>query len=413
MLWDQVYYSDEKNKIRNDKLASKRIFVSGKPKKQLNGFNPFFRKRVVMTELLLQLLLIKCLVKMYNIILGFITAFTITYFVIPAIIQVARERRLFDAPNERSVHKIPTPALGGIAIFAGAVCGVVLWTPLESFGVLQYILAGFIMIFLIGVMDDLMPISPNKKFLGQIMVAVVLAYKADVRITGFYGLFGIEAIPELVSFLFSVIVIVGIINAFNLIDGINGLAGSIGLLTCITWGSWFMAVNESALSVVAFSLAGAIIAFLRYNLTPAQIFMGDTGSLLIGTVSAILAIRFIELNQQSPNAPELRLDSAPAIAIGVLILPLYDTMRVFIRRIVQGRSPFYPDKTHIHHIMLELGHSHMQATGLLVSANAAFILTALLLHHLGTVSLLIIELAMAFFITEWLYRRARHRHKPL
>lgn len=137
---------------------------------------------------------------MNAIILGFITAFTLTYVVIPSIIRVAKQKNLFDSPNERSAHKQPTPSLGGIGIFAGAICGIILWTPFEAFGVLQYILAAFVIMFLIGVKDDLMPLSPTTKFAGQILCAIILVYKSHIKVTSLYGIMGIYELPELFSF---------------------------------------------------------------------------------------------------------------------------------------------------------------------------------------------------------------------
>ncbi len=346
---------------------------------------------------------------MFAVILGFITAFTLTYSIIPVIIRVARERRMYDRPNERSSHDEPTPSLGGIGIFAGTICAIVLWTPLDAFGVLQYILAAFVLIFLIGVMDDLLPLSPTKKFSGQLLVAIILAYKSNVRITSLYGVFGVYDLPELMGFALSVLIIIAIINSFNLIDGINGLAGSIGLLACVSWGAWFWVIHAPALAVVAFSLAGAIMAFLKYNFTPAQIFMGDTGSLLIGTVCAILAINFIEMNHLVFIPSGYVFASAPAIAVGILILPLFDTVRVFVRRVLQGRSPFSPDKTHIHHLLLDLGLSHMQTTAALLSINAVFIGLAIVLDRLGTSMLLILEILLMFVFTIVLQRFSQKR----
>lgn len=348
---------------------------------------------------------------MYAIILGFITAFTLTYTIIPVIIRVAQERRIYDRPNERSSHIEPTPSLGGIGIFAGTICAIVLWTPLETFGVLQYILAAFVLIFLIGVMDDLLPLSPTKKFTGQLLVAIILAYKAHVNISGFYGLFGIYDLPELTSFALSIVVIIAIINSFNLIDGIDGLAGSIGLLACVTWGAWFQAINSAGLAVVAFSLAGAIVAFMKYNFSPAKIFMGDTGSMLIGTVCAILAVSFIEMSHHISDRPPYIFDAAPAIAVGILILPLYDTVRVFIQRIINGRSPFSPDKTHIHHLLLDLGMSHMKATAVLLIVNLFFIIGTVVFNSFGTALLLGIELAMMFLFTYVLQKILQKRNK--
>lgn len=336
---------------------------------------------------------------LYALILGFITAFMLTYTIIPVIIGVARERKFLDQPNERSSHEEPTPSLGGIGIFAGTIVAVVLWTPFDSFAGMQHVLAAFVLIFLIGVLDDILPLSPIKKFAGQVLVSVILAYKSNIRLTSFYGAFGVAELPELTGFVLSVVAIVGIINAFNLIDGINGLAGSVGLLACVAWGCWFWEVEAFALALIAFSLAGAIVAFLKYNFTPARIFMGDTGSLLIGTVCAILAIKFIETNYQLPTESPLRFDAAPAIAVAVLILPIYDTLRVFVRRVFQGRSPFSPDKTHIHHLLLDLDLSHMQATAWLLAANVFFVVLAISLNHFGMVTVLLAELCAAMLAT--------------
>jgi UDP-GlcNAc:undecaprenyl-phosphate/decaprenyl-phosphate GlcNAc-1-phosphate transferase len=348
---------------------------------------------------------------MYSIILGFITSFTLTYLIIPIIIRIAKERRLYDAPNERSAHIEPTPSLGGIAIFAGTVCAIVLWTPMEAFGVLQYILAAFILIFLIGILDDLAPISPTKKLSGQLLVSIILAYKADVRITSLFGLLGVHELPEMTSFALSIVAIVGIINAFNLIDGINGLAGSIGLWACVLWGSWFAFTDSPAMAVLAFSLAGAIVAFLKYNFTPAKIFMGDTGSLFIGMVCAVLAIKFIDMNM--PTLPEMpmRFNAAPIVAIGVLIFPLFDTIRVFAKRIIQGKSPFSPDRNHIHHLLLNIGCSHTQATVILVGISIVFTAISLSLHDIGTVPLLLLLIGLAWLLTEALSRWERQKSR--
>lgn len=346
---------------------------------------------------------------MFTILLGFITAFTLTYFAIPAIIQVAQTKMLYDPPNERSAHDKPTPSLGGIAIFAGAICGIILWAPAQTFGMLQYVLAALVVIFMIGIKDDLIPLLPTQKLLGQILAALILVYKSHVKITSLYGIFGIYALPELAAFVLSVLSIVGIINAFNLIDGINGLAGSIGLLACLTLGGWFFATDFVELAVVAFSLAGALAAFLRYNFTPARIFMGDTGAMLTGTVCAVLAIRFIELNQEVADIHAFHLGSAPAIAIAILILPIFDTLRVITHRLLKGRSPFHPDRNHIHHMLLDAGLTHMQATAVLVLVNVLIIGGVAALHQWRTGWLLLLELGLALTLSYWLRWLVRRR----
>ncbi len=341
--------------------------------------------------------------------LGFVTAFALTFAIIPTIIHVAKERRIYDLPNERSSHREPTPSLGGIGIFAGTVCGIILWAPPGNFGVLQYLLAAFVLIFFIGIIDDLLPISPGKKLAGQFLVAIILSYKAGVTLTSFYGVFGVNELSETESFMLSVVMIVGIINAFNLIDGINGLAGSVGVLTCLTFGTWFFLVDVPAFAVISFSLAGAVSAFLRYNFTPAKIFMGDTGSLFVGTVCAILGITFIETNYKLPPDNPYIFGAAPAIAVAVLVLPLYDTATVFLRRIVRGRSPFSPDKTHIHHQLLGLGLSHSATTGVLLLVNLVFIGIAVGFNSHGLFRVFLYEAALAFFFSLMLFSLPRLR----
>ncbi len=341
---------------------------------------------------------------MYAIILGFISAFVVTYFAIPSIIRIAVAKHLYDKPNDRSSHSDIVPRLGGIGIFSGVLFAILMWTPFDVFADLQYILCAFIIIFLIGAKDDLINISPTKKLVAQILTAFILVYKANIRITSFYGLLGIGTLPEMASFFLSMFTIVVIVNAFNLIDGINGLAGSIGVLICSLLGAWFFFIHRPELAVVAFSLVGSLIAFLNYNLAPkARIFMGDTGSMLVGLVCAILAIKFMELNFSLATSA-FKFDAVPAIAIAILILPLFDTMRVFATRIFRGKSPFNPDRTHIHHLLLDFGLTHMQATATLVVVNLLFIGTVVALQHVGTFALLVFELCLAGLLTAILFR---------
>ncbi len=357
---------------------------------------------------------------MYDLILSFITAFALTYISIPSVIGVARVKRLFDEPGERRSHTVSTPSLGGVAIFAGLVFAATLWTPFNYFADLQYILCALIIIFLIGVKDDIVPMTPYRKFAGQIFAAFILVYKANVKITSFYGLFGLYALPEWFSVPLSIFTIILIINAFNLIDGINGLAGSLGALISLTFGIWFFLVEKAELAIVAVALTGAIVGFLKYNYTPAKIFMGDTGSLLVGLVCSMLALKFMESHNsylvekiaEKPYLELYKIQAIPAVTIGILIIPLFDTLRVFTRRILQGKSPFYPDKTHLHHLLLDLNCSHMQATGVLVVTNVVFVLIAYFLQGIGTFPLLMVILGLAVIaslILEKAAKRSRER----
>lgn len=341
---------------------------------------------------------------MYDIILAFITAFTLTYFTIPSIIRVAVAKNLCDVPGERRSHTVITPSLGGIGIFGGLIFSVVLWTPFNVFGNLQYILCALVIIFLIGAKDDIMPVSPKVKLIGQLAAAAILTWKAGINISSLYGLFGVYEIPFWLSLPLTIFTIIVIINAFNLIDGINGLAGSIASLVACTVGMWFFMVDRIELAILAFSLTGATLAFLKYNFTPAKIFMGDTGSLLLGLVCSVLIIEFIEYNKVLALTHHAwAIASVPAVAMGILVLPLFDTLRVFITRAIKGKSPFHPDRTHIHHLLLDTGLSHMQATGVLVAVNLGFIILVYYMQALGTLSLLVLLIVIATFLSTGLY----------
>lgn len=343
---------------------------------------------------------------MYSIVFAFFTAFVITYFAIPSIIDIAEKKKLFDEPNQRSSHTINTPSLGGIGIFAGSFFAIVFWTPFQAFGNLQYILCGFIIVFLVGAKDDFLPMDPLKKMIAQLLAAAIITFKTDVRLGSLYDLLGGDMqLPEWIAIPLSIFTILVIINSFNLVDGINGLAGSLGTVICGTLGCWFFVAGHLELATVAFAMVGAIVAFLRYNFSPAKIFMGDTGSLLIGLASAVLVLSFIDLNYKLPPHINYKLRSVPAVAIGVMIIPLFDTLRVFITRILRGRSPFHADRRHIHHLLVDFGYTHMKATGILVSVNIFFITLVLGLQDVLDIHLLLLlVMGIAMMLTYWLYR---------
>ena len=336
---------------------------------------------------------------MYELVLAFITAFGLTYFAIPSIIHIAIQKKLVEIPDERRSHVTPTPALGGIALFLGILFSLILWTPFSDFGDLQYMLCSFIIMFVVGVKDDIMPMSPYKKLVGELAAATIIVFKSSVKLTSLYGIFGVQDIPEWLAVPLSIFTIIVIINAFNLIDGINGLSGSIATLFSVSLGLWFFLTGNTVLAILAAATAGATIAFLKFNVTPAKIFMGDTGALLLGLIASIFAIKFIELHKVIGDSNPYAFKSAPAIMISIMILPLFDTLRVFTVRIMKGKSPFYPDRTHIHHLLIDAGLTHMKATGVLVLTNLCFMALAFTLQNIGTLNLLIVILFVALGLT--------------
>lgn len=341
---------------------------------------------------------------MYTFILAFLTAFAVTYYAIPSIITIAREKNLTDQPGERRSHSIPTPSLGGIAIFAGVLFSLIAWTPYQLFEGLQYILCSAIVIFLIGAKDDIIPSRPMAKLLGQILAASILVFVAGVKIPSFFGVFGIEALPVWLSYIISIFTIIVIVNAFNLIDGVNGLTATICIITSFFLGYWFNLIDHPEFTILSAALIGSSVAFLKYNWTPAKIFMGDTGSLLIGLMLSVQTLKFLEFHHTGEVPEQYFFLASPAIAIAILIVPLFDTLRVFVSRILRGKSPFHPDRNHIHHLLIDSGLSHIQATMVLGIVTMVFIAFATSIQSIGILPLILIIGFTAFGLT-WLLKR--------
>ncbi|HRD58191.1 MAG TPA: MraY family glycosyltransferase [Ferruginibacter sp.] len=340
---------------------------------------------------------------MDNILLSAALAFIISFFAIPVIIQIAKDKKLFDEPDERKVHKTVIPTLGGLGIFAGFIMAFLLGTPAGISTDIQYIAAASIVIFFLGLKDDILVISASKKFIGQLIAAGILIRYAGVEITNMHGFLGLYEIPPFASITFSFLTIIVITNSFNLIDGVDGLAGSLGVLTTLIFGIYFYNIGQLTYAVMAFAMAGSVISFLIYNFSPAKIFMGDTGSLLLGLVNSIFVIKFINSAGTVGMFSFDILNVAPAIGFAILMVPLFDTLRVFGLRILSRRSPFSPDRNHVHHFLLDLGFTHKQITFTLVSINIFFIAVALATKNMGTTVVIGILLSTAVSLTFLLY----------
>lgn len=331
---------------------------------------------------------------MFEVLLAVAIAFAITFLAIPVIIRVAELKKLFDEPDERKVHKTPIPSLGGLGIFGGFILAALLTLPIGKSPEFQFFIAAAFVIFFLGIKDDILVLSALKKFIGQIIAAFIIIYKGNIQIHSMHGFMGINELPEYFSLAFTYLTVIVIINSFNLIDGVDGLAGSLGLLTSITFGTYFYMAELPEYAILAFSMGGALAAFLIFNYSPAKIFMGDTGSLLLGLVNAILVIKFIDV-ASAPGAV-MPVESSPAIGFAILIVPLLDTLRVFGIRMLNRRSPFSPDRNHFHHLLLDKGLSHRAVMFTCLGINAAFILAAWFGRSLGSTVLLVGLVLIAF-----------------
>lgn len=325
----------------------------------------------------------------------------ITAFAIPSILHVARFRHLYDDLGHfRKEHDHGIPRLGGIAIFVGFTITSLLFCMTDRALPINYLLTSCIILFAMGIKDDLSGVNSNTKFIIQFVVCAILVLLGNIRLKGLNGVFGIYEIPYMISVGLSILIILLIVNAFNLIDGIDGLAATTGIIANGAFAILFIYIKQYELAAVSLAMAGAILGFLRFNITPAKIFMGDTGSLLIGLITAVMALKFMEVNMVG-KAKHPELYNSPALTVAILIGPIFDTIRVFVIRILQGNSPFKADRNHIHHRMLKLGFNHLQTTLILTAANILSILMVLLLKAYGS-SVLIIMIVFISLLFNWI-----------
>ncbi|GAA0528252.1 UDP-N-acetylmuramyl pentapeptide phosphotransferase/UDP-N-acetylglucosamine-1-phosphate transferase [Chitinophaga japonensis] len=347
---------------------------------------------------------------MENVLIASVLSFVVTYFAIPVLIKVAELKHLYDEPDERKSHKSKIPTLGGIGFFAGFVMAAAVCAPSQANSPFQYMVAAFFAIFMVGLKDDITGLSPLKKLIGQLMASFAVIYLGNLQITSMYGFLGLHTLPPQFGLLLTYFTFLVIINAFNLIDGVDGLAGSIGMLVSCVLGTYFLYSGDLLYAVLGFGLAGGLAAFLIFNISPARIFMGDTGSLLVGLVNAILVVKFIEV--AGNPASKIPVQAVPAVAFAILIIPLFDTLRVFSIRMLKGRSPFSADRNHIHHYLLELKLNHKQTTMVAVASNIIYIAAAFALQDLGPNYLMLVVVGTAAVSTMVLYLLKTRRTAP-
>lgn len=303
-------------------------------------------------------------------VLAFITAFVVAMALMPPLIKLIHRFKLFDVPDQRKEHSTPVPTMGGIASCAGMFVACALWF---SFTRDMFSIAFFFSIavlFIVGIMDDLRNMPARYKLVIQVAVATLIAF-SGVRITSFNGLFGIHELPISAQYTITILAIAGITNAFNLIDGIDGLAGGLGFMSLVMLGLFLTMSRSANTAVIAFSLAGGLLGFLYYNFNPARIFMGDTGSLVLGFVVAVLCIRLIQINTIAPGPI---VPHAPVFALSIVAIPVFDTLRVFATRIWSGKSPFTPGRDHIHHLLTNNGFGHRLTARIIFGVHALILL---------------------------------------
>lgn len=370
----------------------------------------------------------------------FLTAFGVVLLSTPALIRVAILKRLFDEPTEeRKLHKRVVPTIGGIIIFAGTFLSFVLWFPSDSLldidmsnstylknalalqttrfalNDFKYILATVLILFFVGAKDDIIGTAPLKRLTAHLLVALMIVLMADIRIKNMHNIFEVGIIPFWASIFLSVFTIIVVINAFNFIDGIDGLAAGIGFVAAASFGIWFYLAEDIVMSLLSFSLAGSLFAFLFFNFSPAHIFMGDSGSTTIGLMLAVLAIKAVETPHADISDSIISAINRPIFAMAVLSYPLVDMLRIFVYRTLKGVSPFEADRNHIHHLLLDAGMSHPAISLTLYTMNLLVVVLAVLLRNINATTSFVIIFSFALVIAQvplFFHKRKSQKIKP-
>lgn len=314
----------------------------------------------------------------------FIVALVSTWWIFKKVLKIAILKNIVDNPDARKIQKTPVPVLGGIAVFFGIIVSLVFTGLFYETSSLFAIMGLMAIMVYVGTMDDILSLSPYMRFIIEIIVILLLVFCNHYSLNNFHGLWGIYNIPEWIAVPLTVFVCVGIINAINLIDGVNGLCSGFCILACVVFAGIFIWADDKEAASVAVLSIGALIPFFCHNVfgKKSKMFLGDSGSLLMGTIISTFIIG--ALNNNSPLAEKVNLNfGLIPFTISVLAIPIFDTLRVMTRRIMRGHSPFSPDRTHLHHLLFDLGFSHIGTTIFIVLSDTMVILAWLIAYKSG------------------------------
>lgn len=337
-----------------------------------------------------------------NIFLAISTSILIGFLITPMLVFLLHKMKIVDAPGGRKIHDGFIPSMGGIGIIVATFISIFAWIQYEQLLEIRYFLAAFSLIFFVGLRDDMVNLNAVQKLLGQLVATYIVVVMSDIRISSLYGFMGVYDLPLFVSYAITFFTIIVLTNSFNLIDGLDGLAGAISLIILLFLGWWLIEAGVESYGGFALILFGGVLAFLMFNWHPAKIFMGDTGSLSLGFALSTLTVLFIDTNGTMSEFQGWKFYAPIASGVALLILPVYDTARIFIKRISKGKSPFAPDKSHVHHFLLRMGMRHDQVTIKLVLIKLGFISLIFAGHNLNDHILLPIVVLSALVMGFWM-----------
>jgi UDP-GlcNAc:undecaprenyl-phosphate GlcNAc-1-phosphate transferase len=330
-------------------------------------------------------------------------SFLLVYFIVPKITGVIVARNLNEEPNHRSSHSKSTPSMGGISFFITLILALFVLQSFDQEQMCVTLIASCAFIFIAGLKDDLVGLSPKGK-VGVLLIATFFIFWHEpVYEPNVYGFLGMNVLPISVYYALLALMVVTIVNAFNLIDGVDGLAATIGMVVFSVFALIFYAADMQFYFLLCLCFTGMLLAYMYYNFSSTKkIFMGDTGSLLIGFCIAFMALKFLSMEVSDYRHFRFKIENKIFVLIGILCVPLADTVRVMGVRLLQRKSPFYADRNHVHHLLIDRGMTHMKASLLLGFLNLIVILivlwTAALFNSVGML-MVTASLFLSFILT--------------
>ena len=346
----------------------------------------------------------------YHIIIPALLAFIGTLWVHPKVLKIAIMKNLVDNPDARKLQRNPVPVMGGIAVFFGIIIGLCCSQTIFVRSDVFLLISAMLIMLYVGTIDDILNLSPYTRFFIEILIVLWLMYVNEASINSLWGLWGVNALlPSWLAWPLTVFAAVGIINAINLIDGVNGLSSGFCFMASVLFAIIFYKTGNVTMTILAVSAAGAIVPFFLHNVfgNSTRMFIGDGGTLVIGTMMSIFVINILHSGSSCAPIVSKGLGLVP-MTLSILAIPVFDTLRVMSMRILRGVSPFHPDRTHLHHIFLELGFSHVGATVSILSLNTLVIASWYLSYKFGASvdTQLYIVLALSIAVTFVFYKFA-------
>ena len=311
-------------------------------------------------------------------------AFLVSTIAYPYVLAFARKHKVVDNPSARKLQRVPVPVMGGTSVYIGMLVAVVVGLIFVPNVRVVKIMSLLTVMYAIGVWDDVKDVSASLRFLVELLVVWMMILILGVEINDFHGLWGIHEVPDAVSVPLSLVAGVGIMNAVNLIDGVDGYCSTYGAMACAAFAIIFYYCGDMPMFAMALISIGAFIPFFFHNVfgKTSKMFLGDGGSLMLGTLLAFFTFRV--LTHGSPEAVYVASGvSLPAVCLAILAVPVFDTLRVMIVRVIKGGSPFHPDKTHLHHLFIDLNFSHLSTAGIIVFGNVVVGVLQFVVWRLG------------------------------